>query len=215
MGAAAIEMGFEFVGGSILAMQPNAVVFDDLNPGQNPFTGSITNGISIHKNGGVANAAFASLGGVVTAVADTLVLTLTTSGPGSLSLGGQNHNGFFTGARVWQGAHPADGLTASLQVTGTESDFNGDGRVDGADFLVWQRGVGHTLGATRADGDANADGMVDGADLHIWRGQFGATSAMAVAAATPEPGSLAMALFAAMALRPRRRRQHVAALCYA
>lgn len=51
------------------------------------------------------------------------------------------------------------------------ADFNGDGKVDGRDFLAWQRGFG-TPAAQPADGDANSDGQVDGADLGVWQEQY-------------------------------------------
>jgi CSLREA domain-containing protein len=47
-------------------------------------------------------------------------------------------------------------------------DFNGDGRVDGADFLVWQRGVG-APSANLSTGDATRNGVVDESDLAVWR----------------------------------------------
>jgi hypothetical protein len=74
-----------------------------------------------------------------------------------------------------------DGLTASLQVTGIEADFNSSGTVDGADFLIWQRRLGPGPSASRADGDANADGPVDAAGVAIWRGQFASQLGAALA----------------------------------
>jgi hypothetical protein len=73
-------------------------------------------------------------------------------------------------------------------------DFTGDGVVDGADFLAWQRGFG-AANPVLADGDANVDGSVDAADLATWAAQFGGAapgesvqSANGVAAvAAPEP----------------------------
>ena len=201
--AAAVEIGLQFTGGSILSLQPNLDVFDDANPGQNPFTGSVTVGATVQSGGA---AAFAALGGVVPAIQQTLVMTVVTNGPGTLALGGQNHNGFFTGARVWQGATPVNGLSASLQVTGTEADFNLNGIVDGADFLIWQRSVGLASGATRALGDANADGAVNQFDLAIWRGQFG-TAGIVPVASVPEPATIGGALLAGASLLPLARRR--------
>jgi endonuclease I len=75
-------------------------------------------------------------------------------------------------------------LTLSGVVTdaGVENgDFNGDGAVDGADFLAWQRGFGGS--ASLAAGDANNDGVVDGTDLEIWSNQYGQSGVTAI----PEP----------------------------
>lgn len=196
----AVEIGFEFVGGRIVDLQPNAIVFDDLNPGQNPFSGTVSIGTSIHDNGGPANAAFASLGGVIANLGETLVLTILTDSTGLLSLGGHNHNGYFTGARVWQTGLLQDGLTASLQVVPRDADFDANGTVNGRDFLAWQRNFGAGPGATQADGDANGDGFVDGIDLGAWEEQFGATANLPVAYAVPEPQSVALALAAALAI---------------
>ncbi|MBA4105331.1 MAG: hypothetical protein C0485_06200 [Pirellula sp.] len=71
-----------------------------------------------------------------------------------------------------------------------DGDFNGDNVVDGADFLIWQRGFGPT--GTNLTGDANGNGVVDGADLAIWKSQFGGAPAAVAAAAVPEPATLAL-----------------------
>ncbi|MBX3435521.1 MAG: hypothetical protein KF847_19565 [Pirellulales bacterium] len=84
------------------------------------------------------------------------------------------------------------------------ADFNGDGTVDGADLLTWQRGFGS--GATAAEGDADGNGMVNGADLAIWNAQYGGPPAGgAVAAAAPEPGAAVLAALAGGALLACRR----------
>ena len=38
---------------------------------------------------------------------------------------------------------------------GPSADFDGDGDVDTADILTWQRGFGTILGAAHTDGDAD------------------------------------------------------------
>jgi hypothetical protein len=76
----------------------------------------------------------------------------------------------------------------SIEITGgvTENaDFDGDGDVDGRDFLTWQRGFG--IGTTLAQGDANGSGTVDGADLSIWQAQYGGSPPLVATAAIPEP----------------------------
>lgn len=61
----------------------------------------------------------------------------------------------------------------SLTFTGLAGDFDGDGDVDGRDFLVWQRGYGSGPGATISAGDADADGFVGPTDLTIWQDNYG------------------------------------------
>ena len=46
-------------------------------------------------------------------------------------------------------------------VTVDDADFDGNGTVDGADFLIWQRGSGAAGGLNQ--GDANNDGIVNAA----------------------------------------------------
>jgi hypothetical protein len=85
----------------------------------------------------------------------------------------------------------------TTSVVTEDADFDGDGDVDGDDFLTWQRHVAMDSGATLAEGDANGDEAVDGDDLTLWEGQFG--TAVAVAAPVPEPATAALALVAAAA----------------
>lgn len=70
-------------------------------------------------------------------------------------------------------------LYATLPSTGAAGDFDGNGRVDGADFLVWQRGFGSPYTA---------------ADLANWKASFGAGAATATASAVPEPSIAAFAV---------------------
>jgi hypothetical protein len=53
-------------------------------------------------------------------------------------------------------------------------DFDLNGFVDGADFLIWQQGVG-TPNAKYWQGDADFDGDVDTVDKGIWEDNFGQT----------------------------------------
>ncbi|HMO84434.1 MAG TPA: dockerin type I repeat-containing protein [Lacipirellulaceae bacterium] len=85
------------------------------------------------------------------------------------------------------------------------ADFNNDGVVDGADFVIWQRGLGLMGQTNNALGDANGDGSVNEADLTIWASQFGPTATFA---AIPEPSGALVAVAALpMAMAARRRRQ--------
>ena len=53
-------------------------------------------------------------------------------------------------------------------------DFDGDGDVDGRDFLIWQRGYGASgSGVQKAPGDATGNQVVDGNDLAVWRETYG------------------------------------------
>jgi hypothetical protein len=66
-------------------------------------------------------------------------------------------------------------LTATSTVTVTAlapGDFNGDGRVDGVDFLIWQSHYPRSSGGTPDGGDANGDGQVDGVDFLVWQSHY-------------------------------------------
>ena len=83
----------------------------------------------------------------------------------------------------------------NLNAPKESADFDGDGDVDGADFLTWQRGVGSAGG--REQGNANGDEIIDGEDLGIWEDQFGdGGDALAAATTIPEPTGAVLFLLA-------------------
>lgn len=84
-------------------------------------------------------------------------------------------------ARVKNGRIDAGSFESDL-VPALPADFNGNGVVDGADFLSWQRNFGKT-GAIKADGDANGDGNVNAADLAAWKTGYGSVAGSEAAAA--------------------------------
>lgn len=91
----------------------------------------------------------------------------------------------------------AGGFTLSPLSPTDDADFNNDTRVDGADFLIWQRGFGGPGG--NAVGDANGDGQVNGDDFVVWKSKFG-QSAVAAGGAVPEPATGLVSAIGAAAL---------------
>ena len=80
-------------------------------------------------------------------------------------------------------------------------DFNGNGTVDGSDFLLWQQQAG--LSGPMLAADANGDETVDTLDLDVWRTALGATAA---STAVPEPCTLLAACIISSCLCTQRTR---------
>jgi hypothetical protein len=98
------------------------------------------------------------------------------------------------------------GILAGTVAPGLDGDGNGDGWVDGLDYLLWAGNFGTHPGPDGdvSDGDYNDDGWVDGLDYLLWAGNFGSHQA---GAAVPEPGTLTLlALSATMLFGIRRRK---------
>ena len=81
-------------------------------------------------------------------------------------------------------------IAGDTGIVSPAGDYDDNGLVDGADFLLWQRTFGNSVTAF-SGADGNGNGVVDGPDLTLWKGGFGsATVAGQVAtAAVPEPSS--------------------------
>jgi hypothetical protein len=112
---------------------------------------------------------------------------------------------------AWQFISPPQDHSFKTFVSATvqqpSADFDEDDDVDGADFLIWQRGVGTESGATLSDGNSNAgvDGDVDGDDLAAWQGQFGPLEIAPAAFAVPEPTAVCLTILSLTAYLVRRR----------
>jgi cyclophilin family peptidyl-prolyl cis-trans isomerase len=83
---------------------------------------------------------------------------------------------------VW--SYNRSGTAFTLSVA--RADFNRNGIVDTADFIIWRNTFNQSGTALAADG--NGDGKVDNADYTIWRSNFGN-----IAGTPPGSGSLASA----------------------
>ena len=79
-----------------------------------------------------------------------------------------------------------------------DADFDGNGEVDGAVFLIWQRGFGSDGQVDNSLGDANLDTLVDNSDLAIWESRFGTTTPLGSLTSVPEPTT--MTLFCCLTL---------------
>ena len=125
---------------------------------------------------------------------------------------GRNLEGLGLGPRLPDGAWAMLGLVDEAAGGSTvisfraeanaSADFDGDGMIDGSDFLAWQLGLGATVGAMHSEGDADRDGDVDAADLDQWV----AAQPAPIAQPTPEPVGAALLMPAAAWLAVVRRR---------
>jgi hypothetical protein len=100
-------------------------------------------------------------------------------------------------------------------------DYNANGEVDAADYVVWRSLAGKTEGQLAADGtgpDGVRDGVVNDWDYNLWRANFGAqlmSDDTAAAGGVPEPSASLLALFALViccssAARSRRAGRRIA-----
>lgn len=88
-------------------------------------------------------------------------------------------------------AFEASGVLSVITSASENADFNGDGDVDGRDFLVWQRGESPHPGSA--------------ADLALWQTQFGNSSELSASVAVPEPTTALMGLVLGMSVLACRR----------
>jgi T5SS/PEP-CTERM-associated repeat protein len=115
--------------------------------------------------------------------------------------------------RSWLVGYNGNSVTLAVASSaGVAGDYNRDGVVDAADYVVWRKSsvTGNLIG------DGNGDSMVNAADYGVWRTAFSQRSIGSSFAsssrlpAIPEPTSLAIAAAAAMFhLTWRRRRARV------
>jgi len=87
---------------------------------------------------------------------------------------------------AWLPIQLATSLSLAVVSSSTPGDFDGDGDVDGRDFLLWQRG-------------GSPDPLSSG-DLADWQGSYG-VGPLSASTAVPEPGGAFLGIFAAALLR--------------
>lgn len=97
-----------------------------------------------------------------------------------------------------------DDFKVYIGALGVPGDYNGNGGVDGADYVLWRKG-GPLLNEVSDIGTVSAQDYTD------WRARFGNTSGAGASiglAAVPEPASAALALLSALMTfaRPRSTR---------
>jgi hypothetical protein len=78
-------------------------------------------------------------------------------------------------------------ISAALLSLALPGDYNGDGVVNAADYVVWRNTLGQSGANLGADG--NGDGIINLADFNLWKANFGKLSGAtsALYASVPEP----------------------------
>lgn len=92
-----------------------------------------------------------------------------------------------------------------LATVGSSGDFDSDGDVDGADFLVWQRTLGSNVSPLGSGADGDVNGVVDAGDLTVWKNGFDASNSSPISVAVPEPAATTLAVILLASVIVRRR----------
>lgn len=174
----------------------NATVWDTANPGDNPLSGTTTNGLWLNElaNGDL----FVSYGSDDVAAGTYNLLTFDYTGSGAISAEGI----------VAQLGALGSVLTDSINVGGSGidfGDFDNDGDVDLNDFVFFGEQFGMSVPPADGAADFDNDGDVDLNDFVAFGERFGTGTASASAVPEPSAGLLAaVTILAAM----RRGRGH-------
>lgn len=79
--------------------------------------------------------------------------------------------------------------------TPVAGDYNKNGVVDAADYVVWRSSLNQT--GTNLAADGNKDNRVDSLDYTYWKSRFGKVTTTSAIAVIPEPATLALILVGA------------------
>jgi hypothetical protein len=147
-------------------------------------------------NGGLIN--IIPIGGYTPAVGDTV--TIVRNLPGGVTL---NSGAVSLSDPNWVLQTNAANTAIELKYApsaGVLGDYNGNGKVDAADYVLWRNGG-------PLANEVDAPGTVNGADYSAWRARFGNTSGAGSGGAVPEPSAIVLVgLFASVSLASRRAR---------
>jgi hypothetical protein len=157
--------------------------------------------------GGTLAVSLADLGNGTFAPSSGDAFTLITA---TEEIGGTFDQLLLPGGFQWNVMYNNNSVVLSLMGAGLAGDYNQNGIVDAADFIVWRHSMGDTGSSLPADG--NRDQIVNQDDYLVWRSNFGKTStasgsSVIAAAGVPEPAGQVLGLFAACGLAINRKRR--------
>lgn len=186
--AVAVEVALEFLGGlSLETATINGTLFDDANPGDNPFiagspVGGDTTGLDADDTD---NTLFAAYGAPALGIGTFKLLDFTYTSSGTIDA---DWNVAQSGAN---NLDSLDGIVFGEVDPGVPGDTDGDGDIDLTDLNNVQNNFG--AASPPALGDTDGDGDIDLTDLNNVQNNFGATSA---GQAIPEPTTIALLILA-------------------
>jgi glycoprotein endo-alpha-1,2-mannosidase len=137
---------------------------------------------------------------------DTQIEASTVPGSGLTNTDDSATGNQYTAGRYYDGYGNLY-LNLLRSATVLRGDYNGDGKVDGADYTVWKEAFGSQGPNLLADG--NLDHVVDAADYTIWRDADSAVDTSSLGElSVPEPGTMWLLLCSALCLSAVRIRHH-------
>jgi hypothetical protein len=103
--------------------------------------------------------------------------------------------------------HPTLDITYTPAALPPNGDYNHNGVVDAADYVLWRDTLGQSVTPAGTGADGNQNGTIDAGDYGYWRARFGnATGGLGSGIAVPEPVCAVHALAIAVLAFSRRRR---------
>lgn len=140
---------------------------------------------------GTLSVTLANLGGGTFAPSIGNSFTLITSTEG---IGGEFDQLALPAGYLWNINYGSNSVVLTMFAIGLAGDYNQNGVVDAADYVVWRNTMGAAGNGLAADG--NGDKVVNQADFDVWKSQFGKTngSGSTLAANVPEPATAGLLL---------------------